>query len=42
MVGERGARRAAVWLVAGLTGLIAAVPPAHAAPSTAWLSATTP
>src|SRR5262249_50747566 len=36
MSGER-ARRAAAWLVAGLIGMIAAAPQAHAAPSTAWI-----
>src|SRR5262245_13871895 len=40
MSGERGRRRVAAWLAAGLmTGLVAGAPgaAAHAAPSTAWI-----
>src|ERR1700709_731328 len=37
MSGERSPRRVAVWLIAGLSSLVVAVPPAQAAPSTAWI-----
>ena len=37
MSGERSPRRAAAWLIAGLTALVAAAPAAQAAPSTAWI-----
>ena len=37
MLGERSPRRVAAWLIAGLTGLVVAVPTAQAAPSTAWI-----
>jgi hypothetical protein len=37
MFGERGVRRTAAWLVAGLTGLVIVAQPAQAAPSTAWI-----
>lgn len=38
MLGERGLRRVAAWLVAGLTGLVIVAPPVQAAPSTAWIA----
>src|SRR4051812_8641718 len=37
MSGERNARPAAAWRIAGLTVLVAVTPAAQAAPSTAWI-----